>query len=92
MTNVKRNSTNNANREKLYDFCAAMYALDILAGRWKLYILYKLERGCLRFHELKQQIPDITERMLTVQLKEMERDGLIIRTVYAEIPSGVWIK
>ncbi|WP_207534528.1 winged helix-turn-helix transcriptional regulator [Desertivirga arenae] len=89
MTKIKERSTNKANREKLYDFCAAMYALDILAGRWKLYILYKLEHGSLRFNELKQLIPDITERMLTVQLKEMERDGLIIRKVYAEVPPRV---
>lgn len=86
---MKQSSTNNANREKLYNFCAAIYALDILAGRWKLYILYKLEHGALRFNELKRSIPDITERMLTVQLKEMERDGLISRTVYPEIPPRV---
>ena len=66
-------------------FCGAMYAMDILAGRWKLFILYKLEHQELRFSELKLLIPDITERMLVLQLKEMERDGLISRTVYPQV-------
>jgi len=59
--------------------------MDILAGRWKLFILYKLEHQELRFSELKLLIPDITERMLVLQLKEMERDGLISRTVYPQV-------
>jgi len=66
--------------------------MDILAGRWKLFILYKLEHQELRFSELKLLIPDITERMLVLQLKEMERDGLISRTVYPQVPPKVEYK
>ncbi len=92
MSKRKTESTNNINREKLHDFCGAMYALDMLAGRWKLFILYKLEHQDLRFGELKQLIPDITERMLVLHLKEMERDGLISRTVYPQVPPKVEYK
>jgi DNA-binding HxlR family transcriptional regulator len=89
MTKVKQLSTQNVNREKLHEFCGAMYALDILTGKWKLYILYKLEHSDLRFKELKELIPGITERMLTLHLQEMEKDGLITRTIYPQVPPRV---
>ncbi len=89
MSKRKTASTNNINREKLIDFCGMMYAIDLLAGRWKLIILYKLEKRTLRFSELKKIIPGITDRMLTLHLQELERDGLIDRTVYAEVPPRV---
>ena len=73
----------------MIDFCGMMYAVDLLAGRWKLIILYKLGKGSLRFTELKKIIPGITDRMLTLHLKELERDGLVNRTVYAEVPPRV---
>jgi len=66
-----------------------MYAVDMLGGRWKLIILYKLEKKTLRFSELKKIIPGITDRMLTLHLQELERDGLVERTVYAEVPPRV---
>ncbi|MDN5287940.1 MAG: transcriptional regulator, HxlR family [Mucilaginibacter sp.] len=89
MSTRKTTSTNNINREKLIDFCGMMYAVDLLAGRWKLIILYKLGKKPLRFSELKKIIPGITDRMLTLHLQELERDGLIDRTVYAEVPPRV---
>ena len=82
-------STNNINRKKLIDFCGMMYAVDLLAGRWKLIILYKLGKGPLRFSELKKIIPGITDRMLTLHLKELEHSGLINRTIYTEVPPRV---
>lgn len=85
----KLTSTNTINREKLIDFCGMVYAIDILGGRWKLLILYKLEAKTLRFGELKKKIPDITDRMLTLHLQELERNGLVIRTVYAAVPPRV---
>ncbi|MCL4641048.1 MULTISPECIES: winged helix-turn-helix transcriptional regulator [Olivibacter] len=89
MSKRKPTSTNSINREKLIDFCGMMYAVDMLGGRWKLIILYKLEKKTLRFSELKKIIPGITDRMLTLHLQELERDGLVERTVYAEVPPRV---
>jgi len=88
MLNRKENSTNNQNRQKLND-CGLIYAMDVIRGRWKMLILYKLEQGKLRFTELKNSLPNISERMLILQLKELEKDQLIIRTVYPEIPVRV---
>ena len=77
------------NREHLVNFCGMIYAVDILGGRWKLLILYKLEKRTKRFSELKKHLPNITDRMLTLHLQELEKHGLIIRTVYAEVPPKV---
>lgn len=85
----KETSTNSLNLKKLVDFCGMMYAVDVLGGRWKLVILYKLEKRTLRFRELKELIPDISDRMLTLHLQEMEKDGLVIRTAYAQVPPRV---
>ncbi len=85
MSKRKAASTNSLNREELMGFCGMIYAMDMLAGRWKLFILYKLEQNKLRYKEIKQLMPKITDRMLTLHLQEMERDGLIIRTVYPEV-------
>jgi len=77
------------NRENLIGFCGMIYAVDMVGGRWKLLILYKLEGKTLRFSELKKKLPNVTDRMLTLHLQELERDGLIVRTVYAEVPPRV---
>ncbi len=89
MSKRKAASTNSINREELKDLCGMVYALYMLAGRWKLVILHKLETDKLRYTEIKQLMPGITDRMLTLQLKEMERDGLITRTVYPTVPARV---
>ena len=85
----KPTSTNTMNRERLIEFCGMVYATDILGGRWKLLILYKLEGRTLRFGELKKRLPNITDRMLTLHLQELERDGLVVRAAYAEVPPRV---
>jgi DNA-binding HxlR family transcriptional regulator len=85
----KPTSTNTLNLEKLVDFCGVVYAIDRIGGRWKLVILYKLEDRTLRFHELKTLIPGISDRMLTLHLKELEQDGLVVRTAFAEVPPRV---
>lgn len=88
----KVTSSNSLNMQKLIGFCGMMYAVDMLAGRWKLVILYKLEKKTLRFGELKAIIPEISDRMLTLHLQELEKNGLVIRTAYAEIPPRVEYK
>lgn len=64
-------------------------ALLILAGKWKLEILWLLHHRIHRFGELKRAIPGISQHMLTAQLRELERAGLVTRTVYAAVPPRV---
>ncbi|GAA2247829.1 hypothetical protein GCM10010232_38880 [Streptomyces amakusaensis] len=71
------------------DYCAIEIAMEVLGGRWKLAILKQLLCGTQRFSELKRGMPRITARMLTRQLREMEADGLVERTVYREVPPRV---
>ncbi|MGJ1386267.1 winged helix-turn-helix transcriptional regulator [Sphingobacterium spiritivorum] len=85
----KENSTNSLNESYIVESCNLTYAVCKIGGRWKLLILCKLENGKLRFSELRNQINGITERMLTLQLRELEKEGLVKRTVYAEVPPRV---
>ncbi|MFJ9415654.1 winged helix-turn-helix transcriptional regulator [Streptomyces sp. NPDC101227] len=72
------------------EYCAVEIAMEVLGGRWKLAVLHLLlEKGTLRFGELRRALPSITQRMLTRQLREMEADDLVVRTVYAEVPPKV---
>lgn len=76
MAKVKENSTNSINLRMLTT-CNLTYAINLMGGRWKLLLLMRLETGRMRYSELKRQVPNITERMLTLQLREMEMDGLV---------------
>jgi DNA-binding HxlR family transcriptional regulator len=69
--------------------CSVERALSLIDGKWKIIVLYKLLNGTLRFNELRRLIPSVTQRMLTHQLRELEADGLIVRTVYAQVPPRV---
>jgi DNA-binding HxlR family transcriptional regulator len=72
------------------DNCQAHIAFLIIGGKWKSAILYALgKHGLVRFNQLKQMIPEISQKMLTQQLRELERDGLINRKAYPEIPPRV---
>lgn len=64
-------------------------AFSLLSGKWKLEILWLLNQKMHRFGELRQAIPGITQHMLTAQLRELESDGLVSRTIYAEVPLRV---
>ncbi|MDR7132565.1 DNA-binding HxlR family transcriptional regulator [Algoriphagus sp. 4150] len=75
--------------EKYITECDLAYAVCKIGGRWKILIMCELEHGKLRFSELRNQIEGITERMLTLQLRELEKEGLVKRTVYAEVPPRV---
>lgn len=70
--------------------CTVEATLTLIGGKWKGVILYRLlTENVLRFNELRRLLPNITQRMLTNQLRELERDGLIARQVYAEVPPKV---
>ncbi|MBP1807702.1 winged helix-turn-helix transcriptional regulator [Rubellimicrobium aerolatum] len=64
-------------------------ALRLITGKWKGEIMWNLKDGKHRFGELMRAIPGITQHMLTAQLRDLERHGLLIRTVYAEVPPRV---
>lgn len=89
MGKIKTSSTNYQNRETLDATCTTAYALNLIGTRWKLIIFYNLRQGPLRFTELKNKIPNITERMLSLSLRELEKDLLVSRTVYPEVPPRV---
>ncbi len=69
--------------------CPVSDALDIIGGKWKVLILYHLQHSSKRFNELRRDLPEITQRMLTLQLKELVRDGVIHRFDYQEVPPKV---
>lgn len=69
--------------------CPIGGALNVFAGRWKPEILWHLVDGHMRFNQLQRSIGDVSQKMLTQQLRELERDGLIKRTQYQEIPPRV---
>src|ERR1700740_3212415 len=65
-------------------------ACKVLEGRWKLLILFHLFGGkVMRFSELERAIPAISQKMLIQQLRELERDGIVLRTIYPQIPPRV---
>lgn len=74
--------------ERVYG-CAVEVALDVIGGKWKGVILYHLIGQTRRFSELRAHMPEITQRMLTLQLRELEQDGVVLRTVYQVVPPRV---
>ncbi|WP_268224056.1 winged helix-turn-helix transcriptional regulator [Sinomicrobium oceani] len=89
MSKVKETSTNFENKKILEEECSEVYAANIIGGQWALVICSWLLKGKMRFGELKKAIPNITERMLTLQLRKLEKNKIITRTVYAEVPPRV---
>ncbi|ANS76554.1 ArsR family transcriptional regulator [Paenibacillus yonginensis] len=69
--------------------CPVEYTLDVIGGKWKGVILYHLLDGRKRFNELRRICPTITQRMLTLQLRELESDGIVERIVYQQVPPKV---
>ncbi len=69
--------------------CSIEAAVEVIGGKWKGVILYHLASGTKRFNELQRLMPTVTQRMLTKQLRELERDTVIHREVFAEVPPRV---
>ena len=84
MANQRSRRTNNCHYG-----CAIEAALDTIGSKWKGVILFHLLEKPIRFNEMPRLIPSVTQRMLTLQLRELERDGVINRKIYPEIPPKV---
>lgn len=69
--------------------CRAREILERVGDKWTLYVVHVLGQGTRRFSELQRAIDGITPRMLTVTVRNLERDGLVTRTVYPEVPPRV---
>ncbi len=69
--------------------CPMSIALDIIGGKWKVIILHQLRGNTLRFGQLRKQIPNITQKTLSQQLKALEQDKLLLRESFHEMPPRV---
>lgn len=66
--------------------CSVSLAMDLVGGKWKTVILYHLKDGEKRYSELRKELFSVTEMTLSLQLKQLEKDGLILRKVFGERP------
>ncbi|MEF9991018.1 MAG: helix-turn-helix domain-containing protein [Romboutsia sp.] len=72
-----------------FQTCPMVLFHKLVSGKWKILILWYLSSGSLRFSELKRKLPDVTQKMLTNQLRSLEEDNLIHREVYPVVPPKV---
>lgn len=71
--------------KKLYP-CSVSLVMDLVGGKWKTVILYHLKDGKKRYSELRKELFSVTEMTLSIQLKQLEKDGLVSRKVFGEKP------
>ena len=75
--------------DPLRESCPVRAALDVIRGRWKPMIMHELRDGTKRFTEIRAAFPQVTAQILSMQLRQLEADEIVKRTVYAEIPARV---
>ncbi len=76
-------------QEELFGKCPFATSQKILSGKWALTLLHFLSEETLRFNEIQRKLPEITQTTLTKQLRSLEDYGMVIRTVYSQIPPKV---
>lgn len=76
-------------QEELFGKCPFATSQKILSGKWALTLLHFLSEDTLRFNEIQRKLPEITQTTLTKQLRSLEDYGMVIRTVYSQIPPKV---
>jgi len=69
--------------------CPAEFTLALIGGRWKIPLIFHLTTGVRRFSELSRALNGVSQKVLTQQLREMERNGLVERKIYAQVPPRV---
>ena len=84
-----KDNHSSANQDVCRCPCPIETSLNLIGGKYKALILWKLMNRTLRFSELRKQVPKATPKMLTQQLRELEQDGLVLRQVYAVVPPKV---
>ncbi|KOY84488.1 hypothetical protein AD998_21080 [bacterium 336/3] len=82
----KENSTNQLNKKSITSGCPLTATVMAVSGRWKIIILWQLKHGALRYNQIKKSIPNISEKVLIQQLKELIEDGWISKKDYQSIP------
>lgn len=76
--------------DSVFPDCPIRNVLSRICDKWSMLVLCTIQsEGCVRFNTLRKMIPDISQKMLTSTLRTLESDGLVIRTVYAEVPPRV---
>jgi DNA-binding HxlR family transcriptional regulator len=86
---IPKDRAPDAAEKRIESTCPAEFTLKVIAGKWKVLIIWHLMSGTRRFNELRKSLPAITPRMLARQLRELESDRVLARKVYAEIPPRV---
>lgn len=75
-------------KDKEYQ-CAVELTISLIGGKYKAILLWELSESTKRFNELRKRFPEVTQKMLTQQLRDLENDGLILRKVYPQVPPKV---
>jgi DNA-binding HxlR family transcriptional regulator len=79
----------NTNSLSYLEKCPVTATMEVIGGKWKLLILHLINNDIRRFGKMSMMLKDISKQMLTTQLRELENDGIIERTIYPEIPPRV---
>lgn len=87
--NMDQNTADIENERPAEIYCGLTFAMTLLSGRWKVNILWMLKNGINRYGKLKSGITGISEKMLTERLRDLEREGLIIRKDFQTVPPHV---
>lgn len=88
-TNIDISNLDKKEIQIILENCPINFAMKKIGGKWKPIILHRIKSGINRFGQLQKTIPLISKQMLTSQLRELEKDNLIERKVYAEVPPKV---